>query len=154
MFWFLVRFFQGALNWGLYANPFEKAIPSAVACSEVKMVVCWCCGSWWSAVLVWVVSSSFAVEDGFLFTVDKNFHFSIGQMQLGLLLFPSFFWKLICHFISHNAGVSCIHWRTMQVDWARVLMFHDCEHSHMHTQTHVHDKECVYKGMGDTEFKA
>ena len=31
-------------------------------------------------VLVWVVSSSLAVEDCFLFITDESFHFSVGQM--------------------------------------------------------------------------
>ena len=36
---------------------------------------------------------------------DKSFDFSVWQMWWGLLLFPSFFCKLICHFISPTAGV-------------------------------------------------
>ena len=36
MFWRLVRFSTGALSCGLYANPLEMAIQSAVACSEAK----------------------------------------------------------------------------------------------------------------------
>ena len=36
MFWCLVRLSTGALCGGLYANPLEVAIQSAVACSEVK----------------------------------------------------------------------------------------------------------------------
>ena len=47
----------------LYANPFEMAIQSAVACSEVKdggLLVSW-------QLMVWVVSSRLAVEDDFLF---------------------------------------------------------------------------------------
>ena len=35
-------------------------------------------------VLVWVVSSSLAVEDGFLSTMDKSFDFSVGQITLTL----------------------------------------------------------------------
>ena len=46
VFWCLVRFFTGALSRGLYANPFEMAIQSEVACSEVKLkdgyLVSWC----------------------------------------------------------------------------------------------------------------
>ena len=37
MFWCLVRLSTGALCGGLYANPLEMAIQSAVACSEAKM---------------------------------------------------------------------------------------------------------------------
>ena len=36
MFWWLVRLSTGALSGGLYANPLEMAIQSAVACSEAK----------------------------------------------------------------------------------------------------------------------
>ena len=36
MFWCLVRHSTGALSGGLYANPLEMAIQSAVACSEAK----------------------------------------------------------------------------------------------------------------------
>ena len=81
------------------------AIQSAVACSEEKddglLVSC----QLMERVLVWVVSSSLAVEDGFLFIMDKSFDFSVGQMRWGLLFFPSFVCELICHFISPNAGV-------------------------------------------------
>ena len=38
MYWCLIRFSTGALSGGLYANPLEMAIQSAVACSEVKDV--------------------------------------------------------------------------------------------------------------------
>ena len=34
MFWCLVRLSTGALRGGLYTNPLEMAIQSAVACSE------------------------------------------------------------------------------------------------------------------------
>ena len=57
----------GELSGGLYANPLEMAIQSAVACSEAKddgLLVSW---QLMECVLVWVVSSSLAVEDGFLF---------------------------------------------------------------------------------------
>ena len=37
MFWCLVRLSTGALCGGLYANPLEMAIQSAVACSEAKI---------------------------------------------------------------------------------------------------------------------
>ena len=56
------------------------AILSAVACSEAKddgLLV------WWQlmeCVLVWVVSSSLAVEDRLLFIAVKSFDFSVGQM--------------------------------------------------------------------------
>ena len=67
MFWCLVRLSTGALCGGLYANPLEMAIQSAVACSEAKddglLVSC----QLMERVLVWVVSFSLAVEDGFLF---------------------------------------------------------------------------------------
>ena len=49
------------LGWGLYTNPPEIAIHSAVACSEVKdggLLVSW---QLMESVLVWVVSSSLAV---------------------------------------------------------------------------------------------
>ena len=67
MFWCLVRLSTEALSGGLYVNFLEMAIQSAVACSEKR---------WWSVgvvaadgvrFLVWVVFSSLAVEDGFLF---------------------------------------------------------------------------------------
>ena len=67
------------------------AIQSAVACSEVKddglSVSC----QLMERVLVWVVSFSLAVEDGFLFIMDESFDFSVGQMRRGLLFFPSCF---------------------------------------------------------------
>ena len=105
MFWCLVRLSTEALCGGLHANPLAMAIQSAVACSEAKddglLVSC----QLMERVLVWVVSFSLAVEDGFLFIMDKSFDFSVGQMRWGLLFFPSFFRELICHFISPNAGV-------------------------------------------------
>ena len=67
MFWCLVRLSTGALSGGLYVNPFEMAIKSAVACYEAKdggLLVSW---QLMERVLVWVVSSGLAVEDGFLF---------------------------------------------------------------------------------------
>ena len=66
MFWCLVRLSTGALSGGLYANPLEMAIQSAVACSEAKdgLLVSW---QLIECVLVWVVSSSLAVGEGFLF---------------------------------------------------------------------------------------
>ena len=67
MFWCLVLLSTGALCGGLYANPLEVAIQSAVACSEAKddglLVSC----QLMERVLLWVVSFSLAVEDGFLF---------------------------------------------------------------------------------------
>ena len=72
MFWCLVRLSTGASS-GLYANPLEMAIQSAVACSEVKddgLLVLW---QLVECVLVWVVFSSLAVEDGFLLVMDKSF---------------------------------------------------------------------------------
>ena len=77
MFWCLVHFSTGALSGGLYANPLEVVIQSAVACSEAKdggLLVSW---QLMECVLVWVVSSSLAVEDGFLFVTDKSFDFSV-----------------------------------------------------------------------------
>ena len=65
MFWCLVRLSTGALSGGLYANPFEMAIQSAVACSEAKddgLLVSW---QLVECVLVWVAFSSLAVEDSF-----------------------------------------------------------------------------------------
>ena len=49
------------------------AIQSAVACSEAKddgLLVSW---QLMESVLVWVVSSNFEMEDGFLFITDKSF---------------------------------------------------------------------------------
>ena len=67
------------------------AIQSAEVCSEAKdggLLVSW---QLVGCVFVWVVSSSLAVEDGFLFITDKRFDFSVGQMRWGLLLsLPSF----------------------------------------------------------------
>ena len=65
MLWCLVRVSTGALSGGLYANPLEMAIQSTVACSEAKdggLLVLWQLME-----CVWVVSSSVAVEDYFLF---------------------------------------------------------------------------------------
>ena len=73
MFWCLVRLFTVALSRGLYANPLEMAIQSAVACSEAKeggLLVSW---ELMECVLVWVVSSNLGGEDGFLFITDKSF---------------------------------------------------------------------------------
>ena len=73
MLWCLVRLSTGALSGGLYANPLEMAIQSAVACSEAKddglLVSC----QLMERVLVWVVSFSLAVEDGFLSRTDPGF---------------------------------------------------------------------------------
>ena len=66
MFWCLVHLSTGALSRGLYSSPFEMAFQSAMACSEAKddgLLVSW---QLMECVLVWVVSSSLAVEDGFL----------------------------------------------------------------------------------------
>ena len=72
-----VLVFGRPVHWGtergLYASPLEMAIQSAVACSEVKdgnLLVSW---QLMECVLVWVVSSSLAVEDSFLFIMDKSF---------------------------------------------------------------------------------
>ena len=56
------------------------AIQSASACSEAKdgLLVSW---QLMECVLVWVVSSSLAVEGGFLLVKDKSFDFSVGQMR-------------------------------------------------------------------------
>ena len=67
MFWCLVRLSTGALCGGLYANPLEMAIQSAVACSEAKDDGLLVSRQLMERVLVWVVSFSLAVEDGFLF---------------------------------------------------------------------------------------
>ena len=64
MFWCLVRLSTWALSRGLYTSPLEMAIQSAVACSEAKddgLLVSW---QLMECVLVWVVSSSLAVEEG------------------------------------------------------------------------------------------
>ena len=80
MLWCLVRLFTGALSGGLYANPLEMAIQSAVACSEAKDDDLLVSRQLMECVLVWVVSSSLAVEGGFLRVTDKSFDFSVGQM--------------------------------------------------------------------------
>ena len=77
MFWCLVRLSTGALCEGLYANPLEMAIQSAVACSEAKDTGLLLSRQLMERVLVWVVSFSLAVEDGFLFIMDKSFDFSV-----------------------------------------------------------------------------
>ena len=66
-----------ALCGGLYANPLEMAIQSAVACSEAKDDGLLVSRQLMERVLVWVVSFSLAVEDGFLFIMDKSFDFSV-----------------------------------------------------------------------------
>ena len=66
MFWCLVRLSTGALCGGLYANPLEMAIQSAVACSEAKDDGLLVSRQLMERVLVWVVSFSLALEDGFL----------------------------------------------------------------------------------------
>ena len=76
MFWYLVRLSTGALSGGIYANPLEMAIQSAVACSQAKddgQLVSW---QLMECVLVWVVSSSLAMEDGFLVSESFNYLFS------------------------------------------------------------------------------
>ena len=65
MFWCLVRLSTGALCGGLYANPLEMAIQSAVACSEVKDDGLLVSSQLMECVLVWVVSFSLAVELAF-----------------------------------------------------------------------------------------
>ena len=105
MFWCFAHLTTGALSGGLFANPLEMAIQSTGACSEAKddgLLMSW---QLMECVLVWVVSSSLAVEDCFLLIMENSFDFSAGQMWRGLLLFPSFFCELICDFISPNAGV-------------------------------------------------
>ena len=48
----------------------------SLACSDGLLV------SWqlMECILIWVVFSSLAVEDGFLFVMDKSFDFSLGHM--------------------------------------------------------------------------
>ena len=109
MFWCLVHISTGASSWGLYANPLEMAIQCAEACSDVKdegLLVSW---QLLEYVLVWVVSSSLAVEDGVLFFITgESFGFSVGQMWWGMLLFSSFFFcffffcELIFYFVSRS----------------------------------------------------
>ena len=55
MFWCLVRLSTGALSGGMYADPLEMAIQSAVACSEAKDggLLVW---QLMECVLVWVES--------------------------------------------------------------------------------------------------
>ena len=74
MFLCLVRLSTGALCGGLYVklwflqgSPLEMAIQSAVACSEAKDDGLLVSFQLMERVLVWVVSFSLAVEDGFLF---------------------------------------------------------------------------------------
>ena len=73
VFWCLVRLSTGALCGGLYANPLEMAIQPAVACSEAKDDGLLVSRQLMERVLVWVVSFSLAVEDGFFFIMDKSF---------------------------------------------------------------------------------
>ena len=80
MFWCLVRLSTGALSGGLYPKPLEMAIQSAVSWSEAKDSGLLVSSQLMECVLVWVVSSSLAVEDGFLFITDKSFDFSVAQM--------------------------------------------------------------------------
>ena len=71
MFWCLVRLFTGALSGGLYANPLEMVIQSAVACSEAKeggLLVSW---ELMECVLVWAVCFSLGLEDEFLMNLPK-----------------------------------------------------------------------------------
>ena len=70
-----------------------------------KMVVCWCHGSWWSASWFGLYPPVLLRKMAFLFIIDRSFDFSVAQMWWGLLLFHSFFCKLICYFISPNADV-------------------------------------------------
>ena len=63
-----------------YACPFQMAFQSAVACSEEKdggLFVLW---QLTKCILVLVVFSSFALEDGSLFLTDKSLGFSVRQM--------------------------------------------------------------------------
>ena len=60
-----------------FANPLEMAIQSAVACSEAKDDGLLVSRQLMERVLVWVVSFSLAVEDRFLFIMDKSFDFSV-----------------------------------------------------------------------------
>ena len=78
MFWCFAHLSTGALS--LYANPLEMAIQSAVACSEAKDDGLLMSSQLMERVLVWVVSSSLAVEDCFLLIMEKSFDFSAGQM--------------------------------------------------------------------------
>ena len=72
---------QRGIEWrSLRQYSFKMAIQSAVACSEAKvddLLVSW---QLMECVLVWVASSSLAVEDGFLLIMDKSLDFSVGQM--------------------------------------------------------------------------
>ena len=85
MFWCLVRLSTGALSRGLYANPLEMPIQSAVACSEAKddgLLVSW---QLMECVLVWVVSSSLAVEGGFLLIIDNLVSFPLLSTLSGII---------------------------------------------------------------------
>ena len=70
------------------------AIQSAVACSEAKddgLLVSW---QLMERVLVWVVSFSLAVEDGFLFIMDKSFGNGTKQeVSIRIKAGWSVFWK-------------------------------------------------------------
>ena len=93
MFWCLVGLSTGALSGRLYANPLEMAIQSAVACSEAKddgLFVSW---QLMECVVVWVVSSSLAVEEDFLFIMDEGFDFSVGYIYGTILDILSGLWR-------------------------------------------------------------
>ena len=86
MFWCLVSLSTGALCGGLYANPLERVIRSAVACSEAKDDGLLVSRQLMECVLVWFVSSSLAVEDGFLPVTEKGFSFYVGRI----------WWEMLC----------------------------------------------------------
>ena len=88
-----------------------------------KMMVCWCRGSWWSAPWFGLYPPVLLWKTAFFFIMDESFDFSVGQMWWGCCsFFPSFAsWSAISFpLIPVCAGM---HWRTIQLDWARSLMF-------------------------------
>ena len=87
MFWCLVRLSTVALCEGLYANRLEMAIQSAVACSEAKDDGLLVSRQLMERVLVWVVSFSLAVEDGFFFIMDKSFSTHLKSLTLAIIHF-------------------------------------------------------------------
>ena len=91
MFWCLIRLSTEALSRGLYANPLEMAIQSAVACSEAKdggLLVSW---QLMECVLVWVVSSSLLLPS----QIDLwGHHYSSSAFPARSLGSPFFFFCL------------------------------------------------------------
>ena len=124
MFWSLVCFSTGSLCWGLYNNPFEMAMQSAVDCSEVKdgglfvsatdgvrpglgYILKSCCGRWFSFHFYWWE----------FWLLCRTYVIGVAPFP-----FPLFHADLLFHFLLISVCAS-IHWQTIQVDWVRVLTF-------------------------------